>query len=601
MRFVFLILYFNFLYTRFVRLKHPKEDLYMGITKNNRFPGWVNIKKSNLFHDRRAKKYKGKIFIAVDRTQKVWDIESSDTNLIYYEKHGGENQAFEILHLARDVIAIKSNLGRCVQYNLENKRFQLEDCQKYDKYKDQTFLITDEDGKWLGHGNIGEGYNLLGEENVIWGTCPVCIPGGFGDKIQGERMDIIRNAAELIAKSKFGMLGKGQGGAAGGMAGGAAGGIAGGAAGGMAGGAAGGMAGGAAGGMAGGAAGGIAGGAAMGMAGGAAGGMAGGMAGGGIRKSPKGGGMAGGENFNKEAALSVIGGMTSPQEYSRMAGRGGGAAMGMVGGAAGGMAGGAAMGMAGGAAMGMVGGAAGGMAGGAAGGAAMGMAGGAAGGMAGGAAGGAAMGMAGGAAGGMAGGAAGGMAGGAAEGMAGGMAGGAAGGMAGGAAGGMAGGSAGGMAGGAAGGIAGGAAGEVDEEGMGGSGSASRAALESVDSSSDNDLSPSELVMAGGGGGKSAQTFGHKKHVNLEIRDKKIDQSKTDSNDNKMFETDTINMLKSITPLFQNFGTDRSQFKGFQNTDKLDQMKMENEETKNRLREFIESIRDQNRSIKRIG
>lgn len=200
-----ILLFFCIFHTRFVRLKHPKEELFVGITKNNKYPTWTKKQKSNLFHDKPSKRYPGQILIGVERTKKVWDIEQSDLNLIYYPKHGQENQIFSILHLARDVIAIKSALGRCIQYNHENNRFQLEDCQKYDKYKDQTFLITDDEGNWAGNGDVETGWGHVGDENVIWGICSVCIPGGFGEFEQGERMGIIRNAAALLAQSEFGL------------------------------------------------------------------------------------------------------------------------------------------------------------------------------------------------------------------------------------------------------------------------------------------------------------------------------------------------------------------------------------------------------------
>lgn len=184
-----LFLNLKFILARVFRLKHPEKNLFIG--GPDFYPFFTCINSSNVFEDEESANIADRILIKVkDSKNKVWDVESSGKNLIYYGNHGGKNQLFTVIHLARDVVAIESSLGGCFQYVEENNRFELADCAIETNYFGQVFLITDEDGVWKGCGSYAEGWGTPSEASIKWGICPTCIPGGFGSIEQGGPLEL---------------------------------------------------------------------------------------------------------------------------------------------------------------------------------------------------------------------------------------------------------------------------------------------------------------------------------------------------------------------------------------------------------------------------
>lgn len=176
---------------RRVRLKHPKDELFVG--GKNFYPKFVQIGLSEIFIDKPVDREPGDIIIQCkDRKPKVWDIEGSGKNLIFYNEHGGKNQRFRVIHIARDVIAIRSEIGDCITYTDKNKKFKRKKCQTEKRFKNQIFLITTEGGIWKGSGNFEIGWGSPGEEDVSWGKCEGCIEGGLGNEQQGIDYDNLR-------------------------------------------------------------------------------------------------------------------------------------------------------------------------------------------------------------------------------------------------------------------------------------------------------------------------------------------------------------------------------------------------------------------------
>lgn len=174
----------TFILARVFRLKHATDNVFVG--GPDFYPFFTTKASSSIFEDKASEKTPGKILIEVkNNSNKVWDIETSVINLIYYPEHGGPNQLFNVIHIAKDVVAIESSLGGCLQYFNEKKRFQLSRCVSENNYSGQLFLITDIDGIWHGWGSVSEGWGKAHEENINWGVCTMCIPGGFGSERQG--------------------------------------------------------------------------------------------------------------------------------------------------------------------------------------------------------------------------------------------------------------------------------------------------------------------------------------------------------------------------------------------------------------------------------
>lgn len=173
-----------------VRLKHPKKDLYIG--GEDFYPKFVEKEVSEVFFDKKSIEI-GKIIIPIkENRNKVWDIEAWGSSLIFYPEHGKRNQRFKVIFIARDVIVIKSALGKCITYNEIRGRFFRKSCKPNKKYANQIFLITDEKFNWDGTGTSDSGWGAKDEKDIPWGKCQKCIRGGFGTIEQGIEFDRIK-------------------------------------------------------------------------------------------------------------------------------------------------------------------------------------------------------------------------------------------------------------------------------------------------------------------------------------------------------------------------------------------------------------------------
>lgn len=185
-----IFIFLKYSLSRTVRLKHPKKDLFVG--GKDWYPTFVEKSLSGIFKDTASEGKPGRILIDVQKkSNMVWDIEGAMENLIFYPKHGGKNQQFKVIHIARDVISIKSILNKCVTFEKKLDRFVRKKCKISDR--NQIFLITNIDGEWKGSGNLKKGWGNKDEEDVDWGNCPDCVPGGFGSEKQGKDFDAEKN------------------------------------------------------------------------------------------------------------------------------------------------------------------------------------------------------------------------------------------------------------------------------------------------------------------------------------------------------------------------------------------------------------------------
>lgn len=88
------------------------------------YPYFTTKSTSNVIWDKKSTNTEGKILIEVKYSDnKAWDIEGSKVKSIYFKKHGNKNQLFNVIHIARDVVAIESDIGGCLQYDGQDNRF----------------------------------------------------------------------------------------------------------------------------------------------------------------------------------------------------------------------------------------------------------------------------------------------------------------------------------------------------------------------------------------------------------------------------------------------------------------------------------------------
>lgn len=174
---------------RIFRLKHLTEDLYIG--GNVKKPRFVKLKNSSLFSDEKSN-IAGYVRVVVEdkKPKKVWRIRNDGKKLKFVRPTGDIYDSFEVEHLSRDKIIIKSAVNKkCLQYIPKHKKFALRQCKIGRDRRKQTFLITDENGDWKGeYSNAPE--LKAAEKGVFWGLCPSCIINGFGSEIQGKLFDI---------------------------------------------------------------------------------------------------------------------------------------------------------------------------------------------------------------------------------------------------------------------------------------------------------------------------------------------------------------------------------------------------------------------------
>lgn len=184
MRFNFLFLTLQVIAARVFRLKHPKENLFIGGLRQN--PYFVDFKNSYIFQDIESIEEPGMVRILVPELKNsLWLILKKEKFLIFHENHGAKNQLFKVQFIARDVVAIESELGGCLKYDDDQEKIVLDECNYSKNFKNQTFLVTDENGRWYGKGSFKEGWGSEVEDQVKWGNCESCAPGGFGALEQG--------------------------------------------------------------------------------------------------------------------------------------------------------------------------------------------------------------------------------------------------------------------------------------------------------------------------------------------------------------------------------------------------------------------------------
>lgn len=175
-------------YARIFRLKHPKNELYLG--GFGEAPYFVEFASSYVFEDIASVERPGYVRIVVPELERLWLVLKKEKYLIFHQNHGDHNQLFKVHFLARDVVAIESFIGGCLKYDDDQEKLVLEECNYLTNFKNQTFLITDTNGLWLGSGSTKDGWGLEIEDGIVWGECPTCVPGGFGSLDQGVEFDV---------------------------------------------------------------------------------------------------------------------------------------------------------------------------------------------------------------------------------------------------------------------------------------------------------------------------------------------------------------------------------------------------------------------------
>lgn len=173
------ILFMKMIYARIFMLKHPRKDLFLTIPNYYAFFGDTKWDFAAIFEERPSEAVSGYVLISrKGYGSKVWALDNSET-LVYGRRPDGLEQAFRAIHIGKDIVAIESATGGCLQHNSDKKRFTLEKCLYAFGMEDQIFFVTDENGVWHG-ASLGFGiFNFLVLTDSLF-TCPTCIPGGFG-------------------------------------------------------------------------------------------------------------------------------------------------------------------------------------------------------------------------------------------------------------------------------------------------------------------------------------------------------------------------------------------------------------------------------------
>lgn len=182
-----IFIFISFSYCRIFRLKHPKQEIFASVEKF--FAMFDDLSRSTLFEDSQSRITPGTVNVKVKNSMDQALTLNYTGNIISYYRNGGRNQEFRAIHLSRDVVAIESAMGGCIEHKNDNSGFTIADCKYWSGYLEQTFLITDEQGIWHGFGIFETAYTNAYERGVIWGVCSTCIPGGFGSPDQGRMFD----------------------------------------------------------------------------------------------------------------------------------------------------------------------------------------------------------------------------------------------------------------------------------------------------------------------------------------------------------------------------------------------------------------------------
>ncbi|ELQ74236.1 hypothetical protein THOM_2848 [Trachipleistophora hominis] len=123
------------------KIKNSRANTYIGLEGD--YPTWLPLAKSNTFKEKPSET-EGRVLIeVVEISGKVWDIEGSVKNLIFFHEHGGANQRFLVKRSDNGITRILSG-DRCITFVKSNNRFEKQPC--VDGTVDQEFLIADENG-----------------------------------------------------------------------------------------------------------------------------------------------------------------------------------------------------------------------------------------------------------------------------------------------------------------------------------------------------------------------------------------------------------------------------------------------------------------------
>lgn len=194
LKFSVLFIFFKGYFCRLFRLMDPQTGYFFGV--HNNIIRLVPMQNSEVFEDTRSTKRHGVVNVILSNTyENTWDFDMGNRRLISYPLHDGSNQRYQVVHLARDLVIIKSeiNLNRCLTHKQNTNIFRLLPCRFREGFPKQKFLITDPNGTW--RGTTLRGYDLNDPDNLVeWGVCPTCNPGGFGSEEQGITADIAKQS-----------------------------------------------------------------------------------------------------------------------------------------------------------------------------------------------------------------------------------------------------------------------------------------------------------------------------------------------------------------------------------------------------------------------
>lgn len=174
-KFLFYI-FFNIFFCRKFRLRHPTLDIFLG--GSDTAPYFGNFKDSYIFEETPSEKVPGFVKIHVlDFLNRSWKLLWKFQYLIFYDDLDTVDQYFRVLFLSKDVVAIESVLGGCLKYDDFDKKMVLDECGYFNNFVNQAFVITEPDGKWIGHTSD---VFFQGPKMVDGSECEDCVTGGFG-------------------------------------------------------------------------------------------------------------------------------------------------------------------------------------------------------------------------------------------------------------------------------------------------------------------------------------------------------------------------------------------------------------------------------------
>lgn len=127
------------------KIKNPATDMYMGL--EGKYPTWLPLEKSNTFSEKPSET-DGRVIIEVKELPgKVWDIEGSAKNLIFYPEHGSPNQRFLVERADNGIVRLLND-DKCITFVESDNRFEKLPCQEGSE--NQGFYMADENSVAIG-------------------------------------------------------------------------------------------------------------------------------------------------------------------------------------------------------------------------------------------------------------------------------------------------------------------------------------------------------------------------------------------------------------------------------------------------------------------